>query len=593
MTRLSRREFIRLAAMGAGGAVLSYGLMGCDIIDNDNDDPVAVRFEHGVASGDPLADRVILWTRVTPQEEVDLVVVGWEVATDAAFTNLVITGVTTTSAERDYTVKVDAAGLSPNTRYYYRFKAGQATSTVARTQTLPVGDISEVKLAVISCSNYPAGYFNVLKEIGARDDLNAVLHLGDYIYEYPRGGYASADAAAMGREVLPPHELRSLEDYRTRYAQYHTDPDMQFFHSRLPIINVWDDHEIANDTWREGAEAHQDAQDGEFSARKAAAIQAYFEWLPIRPFSELDNETIYRTFRFGNLVDLHMLDTRVIGRDQQLLHMNYLDPQTQAFDAVQFQADLTADDRTMMGAEQFNWLNGELANDSGVWQVLGQQTLMGRVSLPSGLLLQLLGTRDPSVFANLLALMPLYLRAQANDPTLTPEELAELAKPESQATLALLQTPVVPYNLDSWDGYYYEREKLFAAARNYGSNLVVLAGDTHNAWASNLKDLAGNPIGVEFAGTSVSSPGMESEEYLNLAANPALVPAFEPGMVQLVEDLKYVNLLNRGYMAVTFTETEAKAEWNFVSTVKSKEYSMLADRAHTESVQLNSRQLTE
>lgn len=274
MSKLTRREFIRLSAMGAGGAVLSYGLMGCNLTSSNH--AVDVRFEHGVASGDPLADRVILWTRVTPQEEAEKVTVSWEVATDKAFTNLVTSGSTDTTAERDYTVKVDAAGLAANTHYYYRFKSGNAESTVGRTQTLADGDTDVVKLAVISCSNYPAGYFHVLKEIGARDDLNAVLHLGDYIYEYPRGGYASEDAAAMNREVLPPHELMVIGDYRTRYAQYRSDQDMQAFHASLPMISVWDDHEIANDTWREGAQNHNDGE-GAFSVRKAAAIQAYFQ----------------------------------------------------------------------------------------------------------------------------------------------------------------------------------------------------------------------------------------------------------------------------------------------------------------------------
>ena len=581
MNKLTRREFIRLSAMGAGGAVLSYGLMGCSLT-SDDDDPVEVTFDHGVASGDPLADRVILWTRVSPLEEASRVRVSWEVATDAEFTQVITNGSTHTSAERDYTVKVDAAGLSANTTYYYRFSSGDAQSVTGRTQTLAEGAIDQVKLAVISCSNYPAGYFHVLAEIAAQDDLNAVLHLGDYIYEYARGGYASQDAEAMGREVLPEHELMVLDDYRTRYAQYRSDADMQTFHASLPIISVWDDHEIANDTWREGAENHNEGE-GEFSERKAAAIQAYFEWLPIRPFTEGDNETIYRTFRFGELVDLHMLDTRLVGRDQQLDITSYVGEDS-SFDAASFQADLTSETRTMMGAEQFNWLNGELATDSGVWQVLGQQTLIGRMLLPSSIALQQISISD---FAELAYIAQLAARAEAGDPTLTADELTFLAANQARLTpenIALLQAPMIPYNLDAWDGYYYEREMLFAAARAYGNNLVVLSGDTHNSWANNLRDMAGNAVGVEFAGTSVSSPGMEY--YLGLTEEA------EAGLVQLVEDLQYVNVTNRGYLAVTFTQTEATANWHYVSTVKSMEYSMLEERAHEETVAVGSNQIS-
>ena len=282
MTRnFSRRDFLALSAKGVGAAVLSYGLMGCS---SDNDDnTVAADFLHGVASGDPTQDAVIIWTRVTPQTAGD-VRVSWQVSRDGAFSDLVTTGEMVTNAERDYTVKVDAIGLESGSRYFYRFMTGDKTSTVGMTKTLPEGAVDSVKLAVMSCANFPAGYFNVYELAALRDDLDAMLHLGDYIYEYGRGGYASEHAAELGREVLPAGELLSLSDYRTRYGQYRGDASLQKLHAKLPFITVWDDHEVANDTWKDGAENHNQGE-GDFDARKQAALQAYFEWLPIRPWA--------------------------------------------------------------------------------------------------------------------------------------------------------------------------------------------------------------------------------------------------------------------------------------------------------------------
>lgn len=576
MNKLTRREFVRLSAMGAGAAVLSVGITGC--LPND-DDGLEVSFEHGVASGDPLSSSVILWTRVTPKESADSISISWEVATDSNFVNLVTNGSSTTSADKDYTIKIDASGLSADTTYYYRFRSNGVYSDTGRTRTLAEGSVDLVKLAVISCSNYPAGYFHVLNEIAARDDLNAVLHLGDYIYEYERDGYASEDAADMGREVLPETELFELDDYRTRYAQYRTDEDMQAFHASLPMISVWDDHEIANDAWREGAENHNDGE-GDFDDRKAAAIQAYFEWLPIRPFTEGDNETIYRSFHFGDLVDLHMLDTRLIGRDEQLDYADYIDSESN-FDSDTFTADLTSSSRTMMGSDQLTWLQGELASDTGTWQVLGNQTLMGKMQLPSSIALQQISVSDYATLAYL------YQLAAMDYDSLTSDQQAYLTANADQFTdenYALVTASSIPYNLDAWDGYYYEREVLYGTALAYGSNLVVVSGDTHNSWANNLTDASDNAVGVEFAGTSVSSPGMEY--YLGTTADD------EAGIVSLVDGLQYTNLTDRGYLVVSFTSEQAQAEWFYVSSVKSESYTVLDDRYNTLSVAVGAKQIS-
>jgi alkaline phosphatase D len=478
-----------------------------------------------------------------------------------------------TNAERDYTVKVDAIGLESGSRYFYRFMTGDKTSTVGMTKTLPEGAVDSVKLAVMSCANFPAGYFNVYELAAQRDDLDAMLHLGDYIYEYGRGGYASEHAAELGREVLPAGELLSLSDYRTRYGQYRGDASLQKLHAKLPFITVWDDHEVANDTWKDGAENHNQGE-GDFDARKQAALQAYFEWLPIRPWREGNHEEIYRSFSFGDLLDLHMLDTRVLARDKQLDYGNYLDPATGAFNDQQFLADVTDTQRTLLGQTQLLWLQGKLLQSSAKWQLLGQQILMGRMMLPAAIATQQLSIPQ---FAELAALAQLAARAQAGDPTLTQAELTYLAANQAKLTpevLALLQLPSIPYNLDAWDGYAYEREVVLATARASGKNLVVIAGDTHNAWANDLKDKDGNMVGVEFATSSVSSPGLEY--YLNLP--PEQIPATEAAVVGLVDDLKYANLLNRGYMTLTFSSEEVVSEWFYVDSILSKDFTEAEER---------------
>lgn len=570
---VTRRDFLAMSAKGVGVAVISYGLMGCS--DSNDDNSVPAQFLHGIASGDPAVDAVILWTRVTPESEGD-VKVSWQVASDAAFSQLVTTGETVTNASRDYTVKIDARGLRAGQTYFYRFMTGDKTSVVGKTRTLPEGDVSSVKLAVMSCANFPAGYFNVYELAAAQDDLDAVVHLGDYIYEYARGGYASEHAAELGREVLPANELLTLSDYRTRHGQYHTDASLQKLHAKVPFITVWDDHEVANDTWRDSAENHNEGE-GDFAVRKEAALQAYFEWLPIRPWREGNHEEIYRSFSYGNLVDLHMLDTRVLARDKQLDYADYMDPTTGSFAGERFLADVTSTTRTMLGLTQLLWLQGTLLQSTGKWQVLGQQVLMGKMSLPAAIATQQMSIPQ---FAMLGALAKLAARAAANDPTLTAQELQYLQANQALLTpevIALLQLPAIPYNLDAWDGYAYEREVILGTAKSKNLNLVVIAGDTHNAWANELKDVNGDTVGVEFATSSVSSPGLEY--YLNLPAEQ--IPATEAAIVELVPDLKYANLKDRGFMTLTFTADEVRSDWHYVDTILSKDFQVATARGYS------------
>ncbi len=600
MSKISRREFLSALLKASAACAVSTSMVGCGSGGGDNDDgdeegsSTFVAFNHGVASGDPLADAVIIWARVTPDIDEE-VTVTWEIATDNEFRSRAAldTDSIVTSADVDYTVKVDVKGLMPNTRYYFRFSANGYQSPVGTTKTLPsVNDtsVSSVKLAVFSCANYPKGYFNAYTEASKDESIDAVVHLGDYIYEYgtyveddPSLGSAFATDGPIER-ALPPgmdKECLSLSDYRKRYGLYRTDTSAQMLHARVPFICVWDDHEIVNDSHAEGGENHQ-PDDGDFSARKAAALQAYFEWLPIRLPEELTDqsftESIYRQFQFGSLVNLMMLETRISARDQQLMYDDYPEL-VDGGDSSRFQSDLTSSQRSLLGTEQLQWLQHAMATSSQTWQVLGQQVLMARMQLPAELLpllLPLLGDlegdqRDDilqDLNQRLVELISIKRRLAQDDPTLAPEEVARV-------------TEVLPYNLDAWDGYDYEREVILRTALDLDRNLVVLAGDTHNAHASDLKAVdvqtgkAEHQVGVEFATASVTSPGLE--EYISLTT-PLAVRIFEGALQLLIDDLRYENSSDRGYMTVTFTGSEAVAEWRFVSTIDSPNYGLLPGR---------------
>lgn len=322
-------------------------------------------FRHGVASGDPLGDRVVLWTRLTAEGR-DAVDVSWTLASDRNLSQVVARGETRTGLARDHTVKVDVGGLEPGTTYYYRFDALGDRSRIGRTRTLPAPGVSRVRLAVVSCANLPFGYFNAYGAVAARPDLDLVLHLGDYYYEYANnnyGGRPEGDGTRFGRVPQPDRETIALADYRARQAQYKTDPDLQEVHRQHPFIAVWDDHEFANNAWRGGAQNH-DSGEGDWYVRRNAAMRAYFEWMPIREDGQALGPRIYRTFRLGGLADLVMLDTRLVGRDEQV-----------ARDDV---ALIEGPGRSILGAGQEHWLAGELVESvrSGTrWQVLGQQVI--------------------------------------------------------------------------------------------------------------------------------------------------------------------------------------------------------------------------
>jgi alkaline phosphatase D len=496
-------------------------------------------FTHGVASGDPLSDRVILWTRVLPGDGALVTLTGrWEVAEDLQFKRVVTSGETSTGPERDHTVKVDATGLQPATNYWYRFVFNGVTSAVGRTRTLPVGAVEAFSLAVCSCSNYPQGYFNAYRDI-AQADIDVVMHLGDYIYEYAQGIYANPYVVdSLGRAVVPEHEILVLEDYRQRYGLYRTDQDLQAAHAAHPWICVWDDHELANNTWHSGAQNHSD-DEGDFFARMQMARKAYHEWMPIRTPAQTDQGPIYRSFQVGDLADIIMLDTRLEGRDEQLDYRR--DLLEAKLPPEIFEETLRQDpERTLLGEHQLNWLANQLAasKDRGApWQFLGQQVLMGKINIPQ----------------------------------MTQEQLASLTLPEEVRSYVLgtLQLGAfgLPMNLDAWDGYPADRERVFQLLLELANNPVVVAGDTHNGWAFNLQTEAGVPVGVEVGCPGVTSPGLESYFPLPPEQMAALLQASSPELVD-------VDTKRRGWSKVTLTPDAAVSQWRFLSTVLERDFTV-------------------
>ncbi|MCF0054508.1 alkaline phosphatase [Dyadobacter sp. CY356] len=576
---INRRAFIEKSALGISGMILSSVLVGSCTdhnIPDPNDPGQKGSFDYGVASFDPTESKIILWTRVTPAVSTDKVTLSYKLATDPSFNSILKTEMVDALSGDDFTVSIDISGLDSNKKYYYNFTiVNTATvSVTGETLTLPkAGERSEVKMAVCSCSNYAAGLFNVYGAM-AISDADVILHLGDYIYEYGEGQYGTnSNTASLGRAHAPKNEILSLDDYRTRLKQYRSDPQLQLAHQKKPFICVWDDHEIANDAYKDGAQNHN-AGEGSFETRKANAIKAYHEYIGVRTLSD---PKIYRSFTFGDILDLHMLDTRVIGRDKQLSYTDYFNS-SGVLDAAAFQKDWLNTSRTILGAEQLTWLGSALQAGKGKWQVLGQQVLMGKMYVPAELLIGItqivgeataLGSATPATFQKfqtlLLALTQIKARSLAKDPTLTPQEIARIST-------------VLPYNLDAWDGYPAEREKVYALAK--GKKLIALSGDSHNGWYSDLTTAGTEKIGKEFAASSVTSPGFE--EYLG--TDPVSLAGFEQALALLVDDLNYVDASKRGYVMAKFTITQAIAEWRYVATIST--LNTTTTTGHSETISL-------
>ena len=582
----NRRDFLTktAAVLAAGSSVVACGDSGRDVETPPAPEvpPLAARFSYGVASGDPLADRVMLWTHARIAESNAAVLLTWQVASDAGFTAIVSSGQVEALEANGFTAKADATGLAAGATYYYRFRDALGTlSAVGTTRTLPAADVASVKLAVFSCALYPQGFFNVYAD-AARSDALYALHLGDYLYEYGAdpAQFGNQDAAALGRVVVPSNELVSLADYRQRYAQYRSDADLQALHARMPWITLWDDYEFADNAYTDGALNHQAATQGDWQARKQAAARAWHEWMPIRPPDPANLLKIYRRFDFGSLLTLHMIDSRIEGRERQYNSFGDSDGGLGRYLAGLIQSDGVLRDaaRRKISAEQQAWLASGLSASTAVWQFLGNQDIMARLWVPASVLRKLAAVQlQPSAatLEEVVAATKEFLEARATRASAGSGGLSL----SQRALLDSVLNPRLPYNLDAWDGYPASREALLSTVKNLNRKLVVLSGDSHNAWFSRLTTLAGDPVGVEFAGSSVTSPGLESVGLGGLAASidgSALAAQLGHSVIGaglgLVDDTSYAESSRRGYLLMTVTAAQVKGEYVFVDTVKSRTF---------------------
>jgi alkaline phosphatase D len=583
----SRRKFM-INTTATAAAAVTVSLAGCS--SSSSSAGPAPKFAFGVASGDPLADRVILWTHAKATDSNATIPLTWQVATDAAFINIVASGRVDATESNGFTAKVDATGLNAGTDYFYRFIGDQNTfSPAGITRTLPAASATSVKFAVFSCSLYSEGFFNAY-DAAAKSDAQFALHLGDYIYEYGAGvnQYGNTNAAALGRVAVPATDIVSLADYRARYAQYRSDPNLQAVHAKMPFITVWDDHEFANNAYVGGAENHKAATQGDWNQRKAIASKAYHEWLPIRTPDPANLLKIYRSFDFGNLFSLHMLDTRIEGRDQQYDSFGDADGGIGRYiTAITPNAGgVTTDSaRKMISSTQQTWLASQMNASRATWQIVGNQDIMAKMWIPFSVAQYFGGaTANPTLGA---AAIQTYLaakakRAAAGAATLNANEAA-LLNPS--------QNPRLPFNLDSWDGYPSQREAILQTVKAQGKKLVVLSGDSHNGWFTSLTTLSGERVGFEYAGASVTSTGFESAGLGGLASSldgSALVPQLGNAAIGaglgLIDDLNYSDTIRRGYLIMTVTPTAVKGEYVYVSTVKATAYTTLVGRTITVNV---------
>ncbi|MGD9811966.1 MAG: alkaline phosphatase [Sphingobium sp.] len=500
-------------------------------------------FRHGVASGDPGQTSLILWTRVEPDGTGEQQV-QWQLARDPGFADVLKAGSVTTSSSTDYTVKVLADGLKPGERYHYRFQARGEISPVGRTRTLPEGSPDRLGVALVSCSNFPWGYFNAYDAIARDPMVDIVLHTGDYIYEYGADGWGAESGRKLGRAHEPAHEIVSLSDYRTRHAQYRTDPSLQLMTATHPFIACWDDHESANNPWLLGAQNHQPETEGSWFERRAAAIRAYYEWMPIRePGVGRNRAQFWRSYRFGDLATLVTLETRHTGRAEQIDYRQYADKVKTQTDADHLKhAVIGAPDRPMISVEMEDFLSGELSRSVKAgepWRVICNATLLARLNVPD-----LIGA----------GLLPQPDAAGISD---------------NMKALAWKAKWGLPIYTDSWDGYGWARESFYSLCRDAGaSDLIVLTGDSHSFWANQLADAEKRPVGVELGTAGVTSPG----DFLDSGFGPPLSKKLDKAFTDMVEEVVWTDNFHQGYVRLDLRRDAAQANFVGMSTVTSPHY---------------------
>ena len=507
--------------MSGVGVAAGLGVLGPAAFSTSASSAPPPVFAHGVASGDPLPDAVVRWTRVTPTPEclpgagrgpdVD---VTWEVATDDDFSDVVRRGVVRTGPRDDHTVKVDATGLRPGTDYRYRFVLGEHTSRTGRTRTAPSpgSSPSQLRFGVVSCANWQAGWFTSYRLLAERGDLDAVIHLGDYLYEYQPGKYSYGHEQIDIRLHDPQREIVSLRDYRRRHAQYKTDPDLQELHAAVPFIVTWDDHEVADGNWSDGAFEHQPATEGPWRRRVRAAHRAYDEWMPVRISGTAvagDGEKIYRRLQFGQLADLSMLDLRSYRSER-------VDARDPAVDDV---------GRTIAGGAQLSWLSRNLSTSPCRWKLVGNPVMVAPVLMPPRPRLEQ------------------YALSQHID--FTPARTSEP-------------------NTDTWSGYTSDRDRLLGRLEEDGvTDAVFLTGDVHSAWATEVPSATtGRPIAVELVCNSLTSNNVDDF----MGSRPRTTSlVLEAAIQEQNPHVKWVNLDDHGYTVLSVTPERLQMDWHAIS----------------------------
>lgn len=539
----SRRTTIAgLAAVAAAGALPLPLLAGTG---------AGGPFRHGVASGDPDATSVVLWTRVTTSGDVTLTC---EIARDLAFTNIVGRGEVTTGPERDHTAKWLATGLEPGGTYYYRFRFDAELSSVGRARTLPTGTLDRLGIALASCSNYAFGHFNAYEAIAHDPGVDFVLHTGDYIYEYGHDGWGDEIARTIGRRHDPAHEIVSLSDYRRRHAQYKTDAGSQAMHAAHSLMACWDDHESANNPWTGGAQNHQGESEGDWAARRAASIQAYYEWMPVREPDWLGSPgrsrmQFWRSYSFGDLATLTTLETRHTARARQVDYAPLADQSGDAAAIARFRREvLGAQGRRMISEECEAFLARSLAAsvaDGQPWRLIGNAVPIARTDVPDLVSLGVL----PDPFA--------------------PEPPFAGAALENARALALKGRAGLPFYPDTWDGYPWARERLYDLSRKAGAgDLIFLTGDSHSFWANSLKDGKGRPAGLELGTAGITSPG----DFVESGFGDDLSRALDRAFAKHVPEVEWTDNMHQGYVRLDLRRERAEASFVAVDTVRSRDF---------------------
>lgn len=509
---MGRRRFLA----GGVGIAAGMGVLGSAAWQSPAPASDRSSFLHGVASGDPLPEAVVLWTRVTPTAEATpgsgrgpAVRVRWEVATDEEFATVVRTGVVRTHAGQDHTVKVDATGLEPATDYFYRFDLAGERSPVGRTRTAPAYGSSPERLrfGVVSCANWQAGWFSAYRHLAAIGHLDAVIHLGDYLYEYQPGKYSHGHRNEDVRRHDPPRETVSLRDYRRRHAQYKTDHDLQALHAAVPFIVTWDDHEVADGSWARGAYEHQEPREGSYDKRVRAAHRAYDEWMPVRISGTAvagDGERIYRRLQFGQLADLSMLDLRSYRSER----VRQDDP------------GISDPGRTITGEHQLAWLSGNLAASPCRWKLIGNPVMIAPVRMPP----------RPAVEEFALSQTVSFTPLKASAP-----------------------------NTDEWDGYESDRHRLLDRIVEDGTtDVVFLTGDVHTAWASEVPGPGGVPVATELVCSSVTSNNVD--DFIGVAPRTVSL-ALEAAIQTANPHVRWVNLDDHGCSVLEVTAARVRMDW--------------------------------